>query len=63
MIEKNIPLPPKDSLAGLFRQLAVGDSVLIPIKRRTAVGATSFNLGITTRTRKEGDMVRVWRTQ
>ena len=69
-IEKSVPVPPKDkSHAGRpakypFAQMAVGDSVEVPAKARTAVHAYATRTGKRFITRRASDTtIRVWRVE
>lgn len=69
-IEKNIPMPPKRTGGGsgtgkwqhLFKQMKVGDSVLVPIKslKPIWVACRLINIKITRRA-QPNQMARVWR--
>jgi hypothetical protein len=63
-IEKNVPLPTKTMYP--FMEMHVGDSVLIPGKKRQSVAMAIHNAQLRTgarfATRQTDDGVRVWRT-
>lgn len=68
-IEKNIPLPDAKngpSRTRPLRTMEVGDSFFVPgIKKRAQVGVQYIERTTSMRftTRKEGDGLRVWRTE
>lgn len=63
-IEKDIPLPEKNSgLVANLKKLKIGDSFLVPANKRSTVVSAARYAGVKVATRQEGDSdVRIWRT-
>lgn len=63
-INKNVPIPPiRTGLTHTLRAMDVGDSFVVPVKKRVNVVAVARQADITIITRAEGQkLVRVWKT-
>lgn len=61
-IEKNIPIPEKNSFSDQLRKMEIGDSFVISLKERGKINGYSVNLGIKFTSKKISDTdCRVWR--
>lgn len=64
VIEKDIPLPPKETMKAQVERMEVGHSVLCGTEGRAAsVRKTMNTFGFKTRTRKTPEGWRVWRAE
>lgn len=65
-IEKGVPLPARGKANGMtdaLRQMAIGDSFVVPLKSRGSALAIAQRLAVKVASRQEGKQnVRVWRT-
>ena len=66
-IEKNIPIPElnprKSGLTRVFRQMEIGDSVLLSADDVMSLTRVSKDAGVKVTRRIEGDGYRVWRIE
>ena len=65
VIENNVPLP-KDrvGLTTVLQKLAIGQSVLLPMKEASGIYQYARQLGVKFTQRKENDKeIRVWRVE
>lgn len=64
-IESGIPIPNdyKTGLAITFRSMKVGESFLLPANQRNGLFTAAQRENIKILTRKDGDKIRVWRTE
>lgn len=67
-VEKNVPLPHGSTPRGFLRELAVGDSMLLPseIRHKVMMSASQYKRrrGLEFTTKTEGnDTFRIWRVK
>ena len=62
-IEKNIPIEDSgDSLTSIFHQMDIGDSIVMPTKKRGVCTSVARHAGIKIKTKKcDNEKIRVWR--
>ena len=64
IIENNIPVAPKSGMTETMRNMAIGDSVVIPVLERTKIFQAAIQAGIKVTSRKINENeVRFWRTE
>jgi len=59
---QNIPIPCRTGLVSTLRDLAIGESVAIPVKKKSSIHPAARRAGVRVTMRTLGDgTVRIWR--